>query len=158
MELIKQPAREIVKRLRRGEISVSDCVDALSARIADVEPSINALPTLCFDRVDQDPDKSTALAGLPVAIKDLNDVAGVRTSNGSMVNADFVPDQSDLTVQTLEANGANIYAKSNTPEFGSGGNTFNDVFGATHTHMILPVVRGDLPAVRRRRWPAVQPG
>lgn len=131
MELIKQPAREIVKRLRRGEISVSDCVDALSARIADVEPSINALPTLCFDRVDQDPDKSTALAGLPVAIKDLNDVAGVRTSNGSMVNADFVPDQSDLTVQTLEANGANIYAKSNTPEFGSGGNTFNDVFGAT---------------------------
>ncbi|MFT5741910.1 MAG: amidase, partial [Gammaproteobacteria bacterium] len=131
MELIKRPAREIVKLLRRGEISVGDCVDALSRRIAEVEPSINALPTLCFDRVDRNPDRTTLLAGLPVAIKDLNDVAGVPTSSGSKVNAGFIPHQSDLTVQTLEANGANVYAKSNTPEFGSGGNTFNDVFGAT---------------------------
>eukprot|EP00494_Astrolonche_serrata_P020393 UN20615 len=48
-----------------------------------------------------------------------------------MIDPGFVPDRSSYFVETLESNGANIYAKSNTPEFGSGGNTFNDVFGAT---------------------------
>ncbi|NQU56517.1 MAG: amidase, partial [Rhodospirillales bacterium] len=69
--------------------------------------------------------------GLPIAVKDLNDVAGVRTTYGSTVFADHVPERSDFTVEKLESNGAVIMAKSNTPEFGAGGATFNDVFGVT---------------------------
>jgi amidase len=71
------------------------------------------------------------LAGLPVPIKDLTDVAGVRTTYGSPVFADHVPDASDLMVDRIEAEGGVVYAKSNTPEFGAGGNTFNEVFGTT---------------------------
>ena len=71
------------------------------------------------------------LAGLPVPIKDLTAVAGVLTTQGSPIYKDAVPARSDLLVEHLEANGALIYAKSNTPEFGAGANTFNEVFGAT---------------------------
>ncbi len=64
-------------------------------------------------------------------IKDLTAVAGVRWTEGSRVFADRIADRSDIVVETLEANGAIVIAKSNTPEFGAGGNTINDVFGAT---------------------------
>ncbi|MDH3741171.1 MAG: amidase family protein, partial [Hyphomicrobiales bacterium] len=61
----------------------------------------------------------------------LADVAGVRSTHGSLIFKDTIPDTSDILVEHLEANGAIIYAKSNTPEFGAGANTFNEVFGAT---------------------------
>jgi amidase len=134
-ELIRKSACEIVALLQSGEISTDDTLDALCARIEAVEPGINALPTLCIERARErgragDLRKS-ALAGIPVAIKDLTDVAGVRTTYGSMLDEHHVPDTSDLMVERIEANGGVVYAKSNTPEFGSGGNSFNDVFGAT---------------------------
>src|SRR5436190_8131410 len=71
------------------------------------------------------------LAGLPVPIKDLIAVKGVRTTQGSPIYADQVPARSDIVVEHLESEGGIIYAKSNTPEFGAGANTFNEVFGAT---------------------------
>ncbi len=71
------------------------------------------------------------LGGLPIAVKDLNDVEGVRTTYGSPLFAHHVPDGSDAMVKTLEANGAIVVGKSNTPEFGHGANTFNEVFGET---------------------------
>jgi amidase len=71
------------------------------------------------------------LAGLPIAVKDLNDVAGLRTTYGSPIFADNVPTRSDIMVETLEGNGAIPLAMSNTPEFGAGANTFNEVFGET---------------------------
>ncbi len=135
VELIKKSACEIVGLLKAGEISIDDTLDALEAHIEKVDPEINALPTLCFQRAraaarQGDPENSV-LAGIPVAIKDLTDVAGVRTTQGSMLHANDVPEQSDILVERIEASGGIIYAKSNTPEFGTGGNTFNDVFGAT---------------------------
>jgi len=68
---------------------------------------------------------------MPVAIKDLAEVAGVRTTHGSPIYADNVPDRSDHIVERIEANGGIVYAKSNTPEFGAGASTFNEVFGRT---------------------------
>ncbi len=134
-ELINKSACEIVALLRAGEISIDDTLDALQARIETVDSEINALPTLCFERARaaarQGDRKDSVLAGIPIAIKDLTEVAGVRTTQGSMLYANHVPEQSDILVERLEANGGVIYAKSNTPEFGTGGNTFNDVFGAT---------------------------
>ena len=71
------------------------------------------------------------LAGLPIAIKDLTPVEGVKSTWGSPVYKDFVPTRSDCLVENVEKEGGIVYAKSNTPEFGAGANTFNEVFGAT---------------------------
>jgi len=137
--LIGQTATELVELLRLGAVTPHDCLDALEARIAAVDPSVNALPTLCFERARRAADAIMAkapaergpLAGLPVAIKDLTEVKGVRTTHGSPIFADNISSFSDILVEKLEENGGVIYAKSNTPEFGAGANTFNEVFGAT---------------------------
>jgi amidase len=71
------------------------------------------------------------LGGLPVSIKDLTDVAGVRTTYGSPLFRDHVPQASHPVVRRIEARGGIVVAKSNTPEFGAGGSTFNEVFGRT---------------------------
>ena len=134
-ELITKSACEIRALLQSAEISIDDTLDALTTRIEKIDTQINALPTLCFDRARERARTrdfgDSVLGGLPVAIKDLTDVAGVRTTYGSKQFENHVPETSSLMVERLEANGGVIYAKSNTPEFGTGGNTFNDVFGAT---------------------------
>ena len=132
MSLTNKTAREIVAMLRHGDVTKTDVLDALEARIAAVDGAINALPTLCFDRARAVPEaRDSLLAGLPVAIKDLSAVEGVRTTYGSPIYADHVPDRSDHVVEAIEASGGTIYAKSNTPEFGAGASTFNEVFGRT---------------------------
>ena len=137
--LFKKTATEILVLLKSEAVSPLDLLDTLEARIAEVDGAVNALPTLCFERA-RDNAKTTMtkpvgergmLAGMPVAIKDLDPVAGVRSTWGSPIYQDFVPERSDCLVETLEANEAIVYAKSNTPEFGAGANTFNEVFGAT---------------------------
>ena len=134
-ELIKLSAREVHRLLRGNDISPLQLLDALEERIAEVDEAVNAVPTLCFDRARErarSRDFSTLpLAGIPVAIKDLIAVAGVRTTWGSMAYRDHVPETSDLLVERIEAAGGIVYAKTNTPEFGAGANTFNDVFGFT---------------------------
>lgn len=137
--LIEKSATEIVDLLHRGEVSPLDLVDTLEQRIAEVDPAINALPTLCFGRarenarrlMERKPGDRGLLAGLPVPIKDLTPVAGVHTTFGSPIFADNVPAESESIVSRLEDRGGVIYAKSNTPEFGAGGHTFNEVFGTT---------------------------
>lgn len=138
-ELIRASACTVVDKLRSGDVSPLELLDVLEQRIVEVDGKVNALPTLCFDRARtharalmQKPAGARGLlAGLPVPIKDLTDVAGVLNTQGSPIFRDNIPAKSDLMVENLEANGAVIYAKSNTPEFGAGANTFNEVFGAT---------------------------
>jgi amidase len=138
-ELIKADAVTLVGLLQRGQVTPHDLLDALEARIAAVDGAVNALPTLCFDRARAHADRLMRLpvsergplAGLPVPIKDLIAVGGVRTTQGSPIYADHIPARSDILVERLEANGGVVYAKSNTPEFGAGANTFNEVFGVT---------------------------
>ena len=137
--LLRSTACAIVDQLNSGEITPLDLLDVLERRIAEVDGSVNALPILCFDRAReqaktlmQRPAGSRGLlAGMPIPIKDLTNVAGVRTTQGSPIYKDHVPPRSDIVVERLEENGALVYAKSNTPEFGAGANTFNEVFGAT---------------------------
>src|SRR6476659_3964263 len=138
-DLIRQDAVTIVGRLKRGEVPPHDLLDVLEKRIAAVDGAVNALPTLCFDRARRNADRLMQkpvaergqLAGMPIPIKDLSDVAGVRSTQGSPIFADHIPEKSDILVEHLEAEGGIVYAKSNTPEFGAGANTFNEVFGAT---------------------------
>jgi amidase len=142
-DLIHLSAVCAVSALRAGDITPLDLLDAQEKRIAAVDGAVNALPTLCFERArerakallartgDLDPSSPGWLAGLPIAVKDMNPVAGVRTTFGSPIYADHVPAHSDVVVKTLERHGALVSAKSNTPEFAAGAHTFNDVFGAT---------------------------
>ncbi|MFZ5792356.1 MAG: amidase [Pseudomonadota bacterium] len=141
-ELVRLTACGAVDLLRQGEVSPLDLVEASLARIEQVNPKINAIVTLCAERARNQArrlmatkpkaaDERRWLAGLPFAVKDLNDVAGVRTTYGSPIFADNVPERSDIMVERLEANGGIPIGMSNTPEFGAGANTFNEVFGET---------------------------
>ncbi|MGF1528963.1 MAG: amidase [Candidatus Competibacterales bacterium] len=134
-------AVEAVTRLKGGDLTPLALIDAAEARIKATDPLINALPIRCFDRARErakalmaaglDRPEPGWLAGLPIAVKDLQAVAGVLTTHGSPIYRDFIPERSDLLVERLEANGAVVIAKSNTPEFGAGASTFNSVFGIT---------------------------
>jgi len=138
-DLIRMTATAIVDGLKTGAVTPLDCLDALESRVAEVDGAVNALPTRCFERaraharkiMEKPPEQRGILAGLPVPIKDLLNVAGVRSTQGSPIFRNHVPEASDLLVTHLEANGGVVYAMSNTPEFGAGAHTFNEVFGAT---------------------------
>jgi amidase len=138
-KLVQATACAIIDKLNSGEVTPLDLLDVLEQRIAEVDGQVNALPTLCFDRA-RDSAKALMkkpvgdrglLAGMPIPIKDLTNVEGVLTTQGSPIYKDTVPARSDVLVEHLENNGGLIYAKSNTPEFGAGANTFNEVFGPT---------------------------
>jgi len=140
-ELWRLSAVEAVRLLKRREVSPLELIDAAAARIEATNPKINALVTLCYDRAREHARRIQSerradlppnfLHGLPIAVKDGTDVAGVRCTSGSRIYADRIAPASDVVVQRLEANGAVVIGKSNLPEFAAGGNTFNEVFGAT---------------------------
>ncbi len=140
-ELYEMTATEVVALLKSGEVSPSELIDVAEKRIAETNPHINALPTLCLDRARDhaaDLEKSGStdrgdshLHGLPIAIKDLTPVKDVRFTMGSLIHADDIAEHSDIMVERLEERGGIVVAKANTPEFGAGAQTFNDVFGTT---------------------------
>lgn len=141
-ELWKLSAMEAVGLLKRRKVSPLELIDAAEARIARTNPKINAFVTLCYDRAREHARRLMKkrpagklpphfLYGLPIGVKDGTDVAGVRCTSGSRIYADRIAPASDVVVQRLEANGAIVIGKTNLPEFAAGGNTFNDVFGAT---------------------------
>src|SRR5580698_4816083 len=110
--LIRSTACEIVGRLNSGDVTPLDLLDVLERRIAEVDGKTNALPTLCFDRarshaktlMQRPRGERGLLAGLPIPIKDLTNVAGVRTTQGSPIYKDNIPKSSDIVVGQLEAN------------------------------------------------------
>jgi amidase len=134
-------ARQVVALLGKREVSPLELVDAALARIDAVDGAVNALPVRCPERARAQARRLMAappqlprrgwLGGLPLAIKDSMDVAGVRSTQGSPIYADHVPRRSDLQVEALEAAGGLVLARSNAPEFAAGSNTFNTVFGRT---------------------------
>ena len=141
-ELCSLDAVQVVELLRKKEISPEELLDSSFERINQVEPSVNAIPTLCEERAREsakcwqetgrgNQDEPGWLGGLPVGIKDLTPVAGVRTTFGTKGLSDFVPKESEPLVINLEKRGAIVVGKTNTPEMGAGGNTFNEVFGMT---------------------------
>jgi len=132
-------AVNVVERIAAGEITAREALESIAGRVEAVDGQVNALPTLCFERafhyLDELEKRPLAARGwfhgLPWTIKDSAAVAGVRTTYGSLAYADFHPEHSDYVVDAIEAAGGAVYAKSNTPEFEAGANTFNEVFGRT---------------------------
>jgi amidase len=138
-DLCRLEAHEVVALLKKGEVSSRELLDASYARTAEVEPAINATVTLCPDRAYAHADRLDRshadhpgwLGGLPIGIKDLDRVKGVRTTYGTKGLADLIPGVSEHFVDRLEERGGIVVGKTNTPEMGAGGNTFNEVFGRT---------------------------
>jgi amidase len=131
----------LVQRLRGGELSAEELVRATFARVEAQNPALNAIVTLCPERALDAARAADArrlrgeplgpLHGLPIAHKDLVDTAGIRTTYGSPLFRDHVPQVDELIVERLRGAGAIAIGKTNTPEFGAGSQTFNPVFGAT---------------------------
>jgi amidase len=140
-ELCVKSARELRALIDARELSCVELLTATLDRIERVNPSINAIVTLvpeqamaaatAADAALARGDAPGLLHGLPIAIKDLVATKGIRTTMGSPLFADNVPDTDQLFVQRLRAAGAIVIGKTNTPEFGAGSQTFNTVFGAT---------------------------
>lgn len=135
-------AADIRKALARRELSPIELLDSLIDRISALDPIINAIPIRCFDLARQSAVRSEQkiksgeslgrLEGIPIVIKDLNNVKGVRTTFGSPLYANFVPDEDDDVVASIRAAGAVIIGKSNVPEHGFGATTANPLFGSTN--------------------------
>jgi len=138
-DLIRMTARQVVALLERRQVSPLELIDAAMARIEAVDGAVNALPIRSIERAREQArrlprppeDRRGWLGGLPLAIKDSMDVAGMRSTHGSPIYADHVPAASDLQVEALEGRGGIVLARSNAPEFAAGSNTFNEVFGST---------------------------
>ena len=135
-------ASDLVQKIKAREISAVEVLQAHLEQIERVNPHVNAIVTLLPDRAEQaaraideqlgrgeDPGP---LCGLPVAHKDLVVTKGIRTTFGSPIYQDFIPDEDALIVERLRDAGAVTIGKTNTPEFGAGSQTFNKVFGETH--------------------------
>jgi amidase len=139
--LWEQDAVTLAGMLRRRSVSAREVTQAHIERIEAVDGQVNALVTRCFERaMDQAAAADERLArgeapgllhGLPVAHKDLADTAGIRTTYGSPIFASHVPVTDTLVVARMAAAGAISLGKTNTPEFGAGSHTVNQVFGAT---------------------------
>ncbi len=134
-------ARELLQRLQRKEISAREVLDAHLQQIERVNPKVNAIVTLVADaardraqRLDDEAAHGRfagPLHGLPVAHKDLFETRGIRTTYGSPLFRDYVPDFNAPLIDRIQNAGAVTIGKTNTPEFGAGSQTFNPVFGPT---------------------------
>tara|TARA_R110002095_G_scaffold160308_1_gene139021 strand:+ start:2805 stop:4238 length:1434 start_codon:yes stop_codon:yes gene_type:complete len=139
------PATELAAQIRRRGIGIAESLQAALARIERVNPQLNAIVSLQAEAAmaqaramdSATPGDDQPLWGMPIAIKDLVLTAGIRTTFGSPLYADFVPDVDELFVTRLKRAGAIIIGKTNTPEFGAGSQTFNPVFGATRNPYAL---------------------
>jgi amidase len=131
----------MVSAVKRKKISPVEIMDAVLARIEKINPKLNAYCTVVPEKARQAAKKAEKavtkneklgpLHGVPVSVKDLTPTAGIRTTWGSKIFEDFVPQEDALVVQRLKAAGAIVVGKTNTPEFGAGANTYNQVFGTT---------------------------
>lgn len=140
--LVYEDATTLVRRLRERDLSSVELMTAYYDRIDRIDPVVNAIPT----RLDRDEALALArtadaklatgegvgpLHGLPIAIKDLQATAGMRTTMGSPLLERWVPAHDAQVVKRIREAGALIFGKTNTPEFGAGSHSFNPIFGTT---------------------------
>jgi amidase len=139
-ELCDASAADLARRVAAREVSAAEVVEACLARVEKVNPIVNAIVTLNGRALDEARavdgrmargETPGLLCGLPVGIKDVTPVAGLRTTYGSPIYKDHVAAEDALVVQRLREAGAIVLGKTNCPEFAAGGNTFNEVFGRT---------------------------
>ena len=120
---------ELVELLRKREVSAREVVEAHLEHISRLNPSLNAIVTLNPEAIEQAGLAEGDLAGLPITIKDTIETAGLRTTSGSRLRADYVPDRDAPVVARLKAAGAIVLGKTNAAEMAMDYNADNPVFG-----------------------------
>ncbi len=138
MDLTQATAAQILGDLSTGRTSAVEVMSATLDRIAKVNGDVNAIVGLRDSddlmaearAADANPHRGP-LHGLPIAVKDLVNVKGIVSTQGSPLYKDFIPAQDDMMAARMRAAGAILIGKTNTPEFGLGSHTFNPVYGAT---------------------------
>jgi amidase len=140
-ELCDIGAVELRRRIGAKEISPVELLASCLQRIEAVNPALNAVTAMCVDRAKGEAKAAEAavrrgddlgpLHGLPIGIKDLSETAGLRTTWGSPLYADHVPETDERMVAAVRQAGAIVVGKTNVPEFGAGANTTNPVYGPT---------------------------
>ena len=148
-DLVFTPARRLARMIAARKVSATEVMRAFIAQIGRVNREVNAIVTFLPEAalkaakaLDRRRGASGPLAGLPIAYKDLLPTKGVRTTHGSPIYAEHVPDEDHVLVERLSAAGAILIGKTNTPEFGAGSQTFNKVFGATRNPYDLRMTAG----------------
>ena len=146
MDIVELPAHALSRAIQSRQVSCREVMHATLARIEAVNPVHNAIVSMRDgDELLREADERDAqlkrgataagpfgwMHGMPQAIKDMALTAGIRTTLGSPLLRDFVPTQDGLMVQRMKAAGCIVIGKTNTPEFGLGSHTFNEVFGVT---------------------------
>lgn len=140
-DLVWKTAVELAALIKRGEVSAREALTAHLEQIDALNPELNAivtyLPEMALELAREADDKQARgealglLHGLPIAHKDANETKGIRTTMGSPVYRDYIPESDDLIIARLKEAGCITLGKTNVPEFGAGSHTFNRVFGAT---------------------------
>jgi len=150
-DVLLLPATELVARIHRGELTATELTELSLARIADLDGELGAFTVVLDDRAREAArrvDERIAagehlpLAGLTLAVKDHIWLAGAPATNGSMALADFVPSESAVAVERLEAAGAIVIGKTNNPEFCYGDDTYSPVYGLTRNPWNLNLTPG----------------
>jgi amidase len=137
MDLAFASALEQARLVRQGEVTSRELVELSLARIAQLDPQLNAFVTVCADEALARAEEIDAgaleapFAGVPIGVKDLTPTAGVRTTYSSRAFADNTPDFDTAVVRRLRDAGFVIVGKTNTPEFGTTAFTESDLNGAT---------------------------
>ena len=151
-DLCFMSAREMNSLIRKKDLSPVEVMEAVLSQIGRINPKVNAFCTLVPEMAREAARKAEErvmrgekvgpLHGVPVAIKDLTPTVGIRTTYGSKIFENHIPDEDGLIIQRLKAAGAIVIGKTNTPEFGAGANTYNAVFGATRNPWDLRLTCG----------------
>ena len=160
--LLDEDATQLAARVRDGEVSARELTQATLDRLEQREPLIQAFCTLTperalaqaeqIDRRRARGEPLGALAGVPLAVKDLICTAGVRTTSGSAAYADFIPAEDDITVERLLAADAILLGKTTAPEFGYSGVGHNPLFPSPRNPWDVSKRRADRARVPARRW------
>jgi len=144
-ELCFTPALRLAQMIRAKKVSATEVVKAFIAQVERVNPKVNAIVTFTPElalKAAKKADRRSRYAGLPIAYKDLMPTKGIRTTFGSLVFSQNIPNEDGALVEKLSALGAVTLGKTNTPEFGAGSQTFNKVFGATRNPYDLTKTAG----------------
>lgn len=150
--IVDLTATELRRQLGTRQLAARDLMQACIQRIEDRNPEINAVVAADYEGATEQAIAADELAasgqplpplhGLPVLVKDLTNTAGMRTTYGSRCFADHVPHRDAVIVSSLRRDGAIVLGKTNTPEFGAGANTVNEVYGATRNPHDLRLTAG----------------
>jgi amidase len=155
-------ARDARRMMGDGVLSPVELFDSCHRRIEQVNPAVNAIVAERYQDARKEAEAAEAaiqqgdplplLHGLPIGVKDTNEVGGLRSTYGSLIYSNNIPKQDEGLVKAVRGNGAIVMGKTNTPEFTAGANTVNLVYGVTRNPFDTELTCGGSSGGCHWRW------